>query len=110
MLDQVLAEIERRERFVLTSHDRADGDAVGSSLACQQILHSMGKKAEVILRHGVPRVYQQLPFASTVLPTIVAFPCGGSASLSSVLGTMPARLLRHTESTMSNSPLALVPE
>src|SRR5437763_4991180 len=67
MLDQVLTAISRRERFVLTSHDRADGDAVGSSLACQQILHSMGKKAEVILRHGVPRVYQQLPFASTVI-------------------------------------------
>ena len=67
MLDQVLAEIERRERFVLTSHDRADGDAVGSSLACQEILRRMGKHAEVVLRHGVPRVYQQLPFASTVI-------------------------------------------
>jgi bifunctional oligoribonuclease and PAP phosphatase NrnA len=67
MLDQVLSEISRRERFVLTSHDRADGDAVGSSLACQEILRSMGKKAQVILRHGVPRVYQQLPFASTVI-------------------------------------------
>jgi len=44
MLDQVLAEIERRERFVLTSHDRADGDAVGSSLACQEILRRMGKR------------------------------------------------------------------
>src|SRR5438067_10680087 len=27
----------------------------------------MGKHAEVVLRHGVPRVYQQLPFASTVI-------------------------------------------
>jgi phosphoesterase RecJ-like protein len=27
----------------------------------------MGKQAEVVLRHGVPRVYQQLPFASTVI-------------------------------------------
>ncbi|MGH9517803.1 MAG: DHH family phosphoesterase [Terriglobales bacterium] len=67
MLDQVLTEIERRQTFVLTSHDRADGDAVGSSLACQEILRAMGKRAEVILRHGVPRVYQQLPFASTVI-------------------------------------------
>ena len=67
MLDQVLAEIERRQRFVLTSHDRADGDAVGSSLACQEILRRMGKQAEIVLRHGVPRVYQQLPFASTVI-------------------------------------------
>src|ERR1700686_3324569 len=67
MLEQVLTEIGRRERFVLTSHDRADGDAVGSSLACQEILHRMGKRAEVVLRHGVPRVYQHLPFAATVI-------------------------------------------
>ena len=67
MLNQVLAEIERRERFVLTSHARADGDAVGSSLACKEILRRMGKQAEVVLRDGVPRVYQQLPFAESVI-------------------------------------------
>jgi len=67
MLNQVLNEIERRERFVLTSHARADGDAVGSSLACYEILRRMGKQAEVILRDGVPRVYQQLPFAGSVI-------------------------------------------
>ena len=63
MLDQVLAEIQRRERFVLTPHARPDGDAVGSTLACGEILRLMGKHAEVVLRDGVPRVYQQLPFA-----------------------------------------------
>lgn len=67
MLDQVLTEIERRERFVLTSHARADGDAVGSSLACGEILRRMDKQAEVVLRDGVPRVYQQLPFAASVI-------------------------------------------
>src|SRR5581483_3258582 len=67
MLDQVLTEIGRRERFLLTSHARADGDAVGSSLACSEILRQMGKKTEVVLRDGVPRVYQQLPFAATVI-------------------------------------------
>lgn len=69
MLDQVLTEIGRRERFLLTSHARADGDAVGSTLACSEILRRMGKKAEVVLRDGVPRVYQQLPFAGTVIQT-----------------------------------------
>ncbi|HZR65768.1 MAG TPA: bifunctional oligoribonuclease/PAP phosphatase NrnA [Terriglobales bacterium] len=67
MLEKVLAEIERRQRFVLTSHARADGDAVGSTLACREILHRMGKQAEVVLRDGVPRVYQQLPFAGSVV-------------------------------------------
>src|SRR5581483_462122 len=67
MLDQVLTEIGRRERFLLTSHARADGDAVGSTLACSEILRRMGKKTEVVLRDGVPRVYQQLPYAASVI-------------------------------------------
>jgi phosphoesterase RecJ-like protein len=67
MLDEVVTEINRRERFVLTSHARADGDAVGSTLACREILRQMGKQADAVLRDGVPRVYQQLPFASSVI-------------------------------------------
>src|SRR6266852_7871163 len=67
MLNEVLHQIEQRERFVLTSHARADGDAVGSTLACGEILRRMGKQAEIVLRDGVPRVYQQSPFASSVI-------------------------------------------
>jgi len=67
MLREVLAQIEQRDRFVLTSHARPDGDAVGSALACQQILRSLGKQAEVVLRDGVPRIYQPLPFADRVV-------------------------------------------
>jgi phosphoesterase RecJ-like protein len=67
MLDQILGEINRRERFVLTSHARPDGDAIGSTLALTQILRQMGKQAEVVLHDGVPRVYQQLPFAATAI-------------------------------------------
>lgn len=66
MLDQVLNEIRQRERFVLTSHARPDGDAVGSALACCEIIRQMGKRAEVVLRDGVPRVYRSLPFAERV--------------------------------------------
>jgi bifunctional oligoribonuclease and PAP phosphatase NrnA len=67
MLNEVLRHIERRERFVLTSHARPDGDAIGSALACSEILRSMGKQAQVVLSDGVPRIYQPLPFADTVL-------------------------------------------
>ncbi len=45
MLQDVLRQIEQRERFVLTSHARPDGDAVGSALACCQVLRAMGKQA-----------------------------------------------------------------
>ena len=66
MLDKVLKEIEKRERFVLTSHARPDGDAVSSTLALGEILRQMGKKTAIVLHDGVPRVYQHLPFADTV--------------------------------------------
>ena len=67
MLRDVLQQIEQRDRFVLTSHARPDGDAVGSALACCQILRSMGKQADVVLHDGVPRIYRGLPFADQVL-------------------------------------------
>src|SRR5882762_2113109 len=66
-LKEILTEIERRQRFLLTSHARPDGDAIGSALACGQILRLMGKKADVVLRDGVPRIYQPLPFADRVV-------------------------------------------
>jgi len=67
MLKEVLRQIEQRETFLLTSHARADGDAVGSTLACGEILRQMGKHAEIVLHDGVPRVYQQLPFAGSAI-------------------------------------------
>lgn len=67
MLTEVLKHIEQRQRFVLTSHARPDGDAIGSVLACSQILRAMGKQAQVVLSDGVPRIYQPLPFSETVV-------------------------------------------
>ena len=66
MLNEVLKQIEQRERFLLTSHARPDGDAVSSTLACGEVLRQMGKKTDIVLHDGVPRVYQHLPFAGTV--------------------------------------------
>lgn len=67
MIHEVLRQIEQRERFLLTSHARPDGDAVGSALACCEILRQMGKSADVILHDGVPGIYRPLPFAERVL-------------------------------------------
>ena len=67
MLEDVLRQIGQRERFVLTSHARPDGDAVGSALACCQVLRAMGKHADVVLHDGVPRIYRSLPFADQVV-------------------------------------------
>lgn len=69
MLDEVLRHINGRTRFLLTSHARPDGDAIGSALACCQILSAMGKQCDVVMRDGVPRIYQPLPFADRVIQT-----------------------------------------
>ena len=67
MLREVLHHIAHRERFVLTSHSRPDGDAIGSVLACAEILRKMGKRAEVVLHDPVPAIYRELPFADAVV-------------------------------------------
>ena len=67
MHEKVLKAIRERQRFVVTSHARPDGDGIGSALACGQILRVMGKDAEVVTYDGVPRIYQNLPFANRAI-------------------------------------------
>ena len=57
----ILESIRSHERFLITSHARPDGDAVGSSLAMAEILDQMGRQCTVIFADEVPHVYQTLP-------------------------------------------------
>lgn len=66
-LEQVLQEVQQRRRFLVTSHARPDGDAVGSALALAQLLRKMGKSAEVVLRDSVPVIYKPLPQSETIV-------------------------------------------
>ncbi len=68
-MKRVLESIAARKRFLLTSHARPDGDAVGSALACAQILRSLGKEADVVLSDGIPYIYRPLPYADQVVQT-----------------------------------------
>ncbi len=98
MLDEVLNQIGRRQSFILTSHARPDGDAVGSALACCQILRSMGKQACVVLSDGVPGIYGPLPFADTVLRDTEQLPEADAAIIlecDSVQRTRLSGLERH---------------
>lgn len=98
MLEEVLNQIGRRQSFILTSHARPDGDAVGSALACCQILRSMGKQADVVLSDGVPGIYTPLPFSDTVLRDTEQAPNAEAAIIlecDSVQRTRLAGLERH---------------
>jgi phosphoesterase RecJ-like protein len=67
MVSEVLEKIDQHGEFVLTSHARPDGDAIGSVLACGQVMRALGKKAEIILSDGVPQLYRRLPRAESVI-------------------------------------------
>ena len=98
MLNEVLNQISKRQTFILTSHARPDGDAVGSALACCQILRSMGKQANVVLSDGVPVIYRPLPHSDTVLRATEQVPEAEAAIIlecDSVQRTCLAGLDRH---------------
>ncbi|HXG92474.1 MAG TPA: bifunctional oligoribonuclease/PAP phosphatase NrnA [Blastocatellia bacterium] len=67
MLSQVVQLIEHRQRFMITSHIRPDGDGLGSGLALYWMLRSMGKEVDVVLRDRVPPAYMVLPGSELVL-------------------------------------------
>ena len=65
---EVLHAIQQRQCFLLTSHARPDGDAVGSLLALWMTLNAMGKHAEIQLFDPVPVIYRTLPAADQIRP------------------------------------------
>ncbi len=66
-LERVLHEVRQRNHFLVTSHARPDGDAIGSALALAQVLRRMGKRAEVVMADSVPVIYRSLPHAGSIV-------------------------------------------
>ena len=63
-LDVVAAEIKAGDRFLLTTHENPDGDALGSLLAMHRILEALGKDSVMFLAANdfpLPVEYRFLP-------------------------------------------------
>ncbi len=62
-LEAVVAEIRGRERFLVTTHENPDGDALGSLLALHVVLRQLGKDSVMYLRgpSPLPGEYRFLP-------------------------------------------------
>jgi len=58
---ELLAVFRAHERFIVTSHARPDGDAIGSVLALAEILDQLGCTAEPMLADPAPAIYATLP-------------------------------------------------
>ena len=58
---QICDEILRRQRFLLTSHARPDGDSIGSQLAMAFALDALGKSVRIVNADRAPDHYQDFP-------------------------------------------------
>lgn len=59
--DRICREIATRSRFLLTSHARPDGDAIGSQLAMAFALRALGKDVRLVNADAAPAPFAGLP-------------------------------------------------
>jgi phosphoesterase RecJ-like protein len=62
----ILEVLRQGERFLVCSHSRPDGDAVGSMLAMGMLLEQMGKRADLVTADRIPTIYRGLPGADSI--------------------------------------------
>ena len=62
----LLAAISRGRRFLVTSHQRPDGDAIGSAVAMALTLEALGKEATVVLDAVPPAFLQPFPHVERI--------------------------------------------
>ena len=67
MLDRIIAMINSYRTFLLTSHVRLDGDALGSELALYHILSEMGKEVLIYNQDNTPDNYRFLPGSANIV-------------------------------------------
>jgi bifunctional oligoribonuclease and PAP phosphatase NrnA len=104
--EQVLNELREGEKFLLTTHENPDGDALGSLVAMNETLGSLGKDTVMFLsaeEFPLPYEYRDLPLGSVShsLPedaeerTIVFLDCGN-------LDRMPVSFLGRDDAHIVN--------
>ena len=67
MIEETIAAIDSGQSFLVTSHVRLDGDALGSELALYLMLGGLGKKVVVYNQDDTPPHYLFLPMARRIV-------------------------------------------
>ena len=70
MMREVIEQIYQYQTFLITSHIRPDGDALGSELALYYMLRSLGKETTVYNQDQTPFNYHFLPGSEDIVHTI----------------------------------------
>ena len=86
VLRQIRDELLNRQRFLLTSHARPDGDSIGSQLALAFTLDILGKQVRIVNSDSAPEHYLDFPGmdrieiarsvpADTVIDAVIVMEC-----------------------------------
>jgi bifunctional oligoribonuclease and PAP phosphatase NrnA len=67
MIKEIIDTINKERNFLITSHIRLDGDALGSELALYLMLKDLGKSAVVYNQDATPFHYRFLPAADIIV-------------------------------------------
>lgn len=62
----VATALQERRSFILTSHARPDGDAIGSQLSLALALRAIGKTVRIINKDQIPAQYRHFPSVSDI--------------------------------------------
>jgi phosphoesterase RecJ-like protein len=108
----ILKLVRERQNFLITSHARPDGDAIGSSLALMHMLESMGKDVIVAFADPIPAIYAYLPGVDHIVEKLPAGPveCAILLECSSVersgFSAIPAHFSINIDHHQSGQPFA----
>jgi phosphoesterase RecJ-like protein len=104
--EEIVAELLLGQKFLLTTHENPDGDALGSLLAMHEVLRQLGKDSVMFMSPAegpLPYEYRHLPLEEVVheLPadaderTIVFLDCGN-------IDRMPVNFFRRDDAHILN--------
>src|SRR5471032_3030988 len=70
----LLSLLRERQSFLITSHTRPDGDAIGSAVGLMHLLEAVGKDVQVVFADPIPLIYGYLPGVMRITHTLPATP------------------------------------
>lgn len=94
IIDDILKVVRKNRTFLLSGHEKPDGDTIGSELAFASFLRRLKKKVDIINAEPVPQYLQFLPGAGAAKAAkkaegrwdvVVVFECSGPERMGNIV-------------------------
>ena len=104
---EVAAAIGRHDAFLITSHARPDGDAIGSQLAMAFALDALGKRVRLVNHDPVPGPYRSFPGADRIIVSAAVPPLADLPTTAEAVIVMECGDLTRPEVTGLERPTVI---